>query len=131
MSLNELLVTTAESVFSQYIERYPDIEVLSLATTDGFPVFNMSSNHVNMDDDKMAAASSTLYSVSNAVSKQLLEKSFKITYIEAEQGNVGFISLSIQDKDFVLAMSTSESMNLGQLRVFINRIANEILQSAS
>lgn len=131
MSFNELLINTAENVFNQYIEKHPDIEVLSLATTDGFPVFNRSSSHVNMDDDKMAAASSTLYSVSNAVSKQLLEKSFKITYIEAEQGNVGFISLSIQDKDFVLAMSTSETMNLGQLRVFINRIANEILQTAS
>lgn len=127
MSVNESLAVVAESVFAECMEKNNDIEVICLATTDGFPVYAKTNLMLNFDIDKMAAASSTLYSVGNAVSKQILSKSFKITYIEAEQGNIGFISLSVNDRDFVLSMSANESMNVGQLRVYINRIAKDLI----
>ena len=78
------------------------------------------------DVETMAAAASTLYSVSNAVTKQILSKSFKITFIESEQGNVAFVALQLNDKDFVLSMSAKSAMNIASLRLLINRLAVEI-----
>lgn len=127
MSVNQQMASVAEGIFSEYVSQYDAIEHINLSTTDGFPVQNVSNQNLHFDVDKMAAASSTLYSVSSAVSKQLLNKAFKITYIEAEQGNIGFISMAVSESEFVLAMSVNSSMNVGQLRVIIHRIASELL----
>ncbi|MVF12226.1 hypothetical protein FT643_08715 [Ketobacter sp. MCCC 1A13808] len=128
MSDNSNVAHAAGIVFQKYMELYDEVEVVSLATTDGFPVQNQSRESISFDIDTMAAASSTLYSVSNAVSKQILSKHFKITFIEAEQGNIAFVSLSFDARDFVLAMSATESMNIGKVRVLINRLAEDIRQ---
>ena len=75
--------------------------------------------------------SSTLFSVSNAVSRQILKKSFKVTFIEAEEGNIAFVSLSLDNDDFVLAMSAGEQVNIASLRMLINRLAKEIQSELS
>lgn len=123
---NQMVKNAAIVKFNDYMGNYDSIDVISIATTDGFPVYTKCVETLEFDFDALAAASSTLYSVSNAVSKQILNKEFSITFIEAEQGNVGFVSLSFSERDFVLAMSTNDSMNIGQLRVLINRLAIEL-----
>lgn len=126
---NKTVASAAKAHYQHYMDQYDALEVICLSTTDGFPVYNQSRNTLSFDVDTMAAASSTLYSVSNAVSKQILSKRFNITIIESESGNIGFIALSLGDKDFVLAMSASEDMNIGKLRVLINRLADELKSS--
>ncbi|MAR90143.1 MAG: roadblock/LC7 domain-containing protein [Pseudomonadota bacterium] len=123
---NTTVAAAAKDLCQTYMDGYEALEVISLSTTDGFPVHNHSRGSVKFDVDTMAAAASTLYSVSNAVSKQILAKHFNITIIESQSGNIGFVALSLGDKDFVLAISASDEMNIGKLRVLINRLADEI-----
>ena len=126
MSANKKLSGELIGLFNEYSSNNDAIEIISLATTDGFPVHHFSRLSEGFDVETMAAAASTLYSVSNAVTKQILSKSFKITFIESEQGNVAFVALQLNDKDFVLSMSAKGAMNIASLRLLINRLAVEI-----
>ena len=126
MSANKKLSGELIGLFNEYSSNNDAIEIISLATTDGFPVHHFSRLSEGFDVETMVAAASTLYSVSNAVTKQILSKSFKITFIESEQGNVAFVALQLNDKDFVLSMSAKSAMNIASLRLLINRLAVEI-----
>ena len=128
MENKELFVGTVSELFHACAEDNSAIEVISLSTADGFSVYSYSPNGTEFEDDTMSAAASTLYSVSNAVAQQILAKEFKSTFIEANKGNVSFVALEYDSKDYVLAMSASESMNIASLRISINRLAEVISQ---
>ncbi|MCY4045344.1 MAG: roadblock/LC7 domain-containing protein [Cellvibrionales bacterium] len=127
MLSKDVLVTVISPLFDSYLNENEGIEVICLATTDGFPVHHVMKDTNTFEADKMAAASSTLYSVSNAVTQQILDKQFKITFIEAEEGNIAFVAITIDDKNFVLAMSARQSINIASHRMLINRMAKEII----
>ncbi|MYM63343.1 hypothetical protein [Pseudomaricurvus sp. HS19] len=126
MPANTELRDYADSAFGQHMENYAAIDLICLATSDGFPIVSRSLDRIHFELDTLAAASSTLHSVSNAVSKQILLKPFRVAFIESEKGNVAFVSLQLQQGEFVLTMSADESMNIGQLRVMISRLAEQI-----
>ena len=113
-------------LFEKFSEKDGAIEVISLSTSDGFAIQTYIKNEHQFEVDTMAAAASTLYSVSKAVAQQILSKEFKSTFIEANQGNVCFVAFSLNDKDFVLAMSADQTMNIASLRLCVNRLAEEI-----
>lgn len=125
MSYDSTFKQMLKSLFELYAEN-PSIEVISLATTDGFPVCTVNKNNSEFEEDSLAAAASTLHSVSNAVTQQILGKRFKITFIEAQQGNVAFVSLECKNRDFVLVMSAQQTLNIASLRLLISRLAKEI-----
>jgi len=125
MLSDQALSARLKPIFAGYAQQEA-IEVISLATTDGFPVYSFNRSTARFEEDTLAAAASTLHSVSNAVAQQILGKRFKITFIEAQQGNVAFVSLNIDERDYVLVMSARESLNIASLRLLINRLANEI-----
>ncbi len=131
MPTKDKLIESIKPLFKSYLDSHSGMEVIALATTDGFPVFNLMGENKFFEADKMAAASSTLYSVSNAVSQQILDKRFKITFIETEQGNIAFVALEILKKDFVLSISAKQSLNIASLRMLINRLAKEICELRS
>ena len=124
---NRELAEQIKPLFSQYLANPADIELVSLATTDGFPVLCMNNGFNEFEEDKLAAAASTLYSVSGAVSRQILGKTFDVSFIETQAGNIAFVALSIAGKDYVLAMSAGESVNIASLRLFIKRLAQELV----
>ncbi|MCP8899013.1 roadblock/LC7 domain-containing protein [Gilvimarinus xylanilyticus] len=116
---------------SRLMNRYAEndaIEVISLATTDGFPVQTFNRANHSIEQDSLAAAASTLHSVSNAVTRQILAKRFKVTFIEAEQGNVAFVDLELEGDNYVLVMSATQTLNIASLRLLITRMAKEIHQ---
>lgn len=127
MSDNADLSTSVSLLFEQFSESEAAIEVMSLSTADGFPIQSYSRGQHTFESDTLAAAASTLFSVSNAVAHQILSKQYKSTFIEADKGNIFFISLKLGDKDFVLAVCASESVNIASLRLFTNRLASAII----
>lgn len=128
MNSKEQLKPLLAPMFSSYVQENMDIEMILLATTDGFPILHLINEDKIFEADKMSAASSTLYSVSNAVTKQILNKRFQIAFIETEEGNVAFVSIPLDDRDFVLAMSAKAALNIASLRMFINRLSKEICE---
>lgn len=125
MSSDADLRSRLQPLFARYAEN-DAIEVIALATTDGFPVYSINQGAEHFAEDTLSAAASTLHSVSNAVTRQILGKGFKITFIEAEQGNVAFVALTLAGRDYVLVMSARESLNIASLRLLINRLAKEM-----
>lgn len=105
------------------------IEVISLATTDGFSVQTLNKANQHIEADSLSAAASTLHSVSNAVAQQILGKRFKVTFIEAQQGNVAFVDLTLGEDNYVLVMSADQSMNIATLRLRITRLAEDLQQT--
>lgn len=131
MLATEHLQASLQALFTNYATANDAIEVIAIATTDGFPVHHYSRNPSSFETDTLAAAASTLYSVSDAVARQILGKRFKVTFIEAEQGNVAFVALGLAGRDYVLVMSAQQSMNIANVRLLINRLANEIAELGS
>lgn len=127
MQADKKLKKKLSQAFAQYSENAA-IEVMSLATADGFPVHTFAKPSQTFDEDSLSAAASTLHSVSNAVAKKILNKKFKVAFIEAEQGNVAFVDIDIADSNFVLVMSADQTMNIANLRLLITRLAGEICQ---
>lgn len=105
------------------------IEVISLSTTDGFSVQTLNKANQHLEPDSLSAAASTLHSVSNAVAQQILGKRFKVTFIEAQQGNVAFVDLTLGEDNYVLVMSADQSMNIATLRLRITRLAEDLQQT--
>lgn len=125
MPSDQALYNQLKELFAAYAQQQA-IEVIALATTDGFPVYSINRGKAHFAEDTLAAAASTLHSVSNAVSQQILSKHFKVAFIEAEQGNVAFVSLTLNTQEYVLAMSAGAALNIASLRLLITRLANEI-----
>lgn len=126
MPSNNPINSAVIDAITNYSDNYHDIDLISLSTTDGFPVYNFTRHLNDFEGDKMAAAASTLYSVSNAVSQQILNKQFSVTFIETEGGNVAFVTLNMDDNDYVLSMSGTKAMSIAQLRLLLNRLAADI-----
>lgn len=126
MDEKEIFANKLSNIFEEFTEADSAIEVISLSTSDGFAVQSFLRSKHEFEADTMAAAASTLYSVSNAVVQQILSKEFKSTFIEANEGNVCFVAFEMNGKDYVLAMSASQSMNIANLRICINRLAERI-----
>lgn len=122
----EMFANVLSEIFQKFADKDDAIDVIALATSDGFPVKCLLQKQHEFEEDTMAAAASTLYSVSNAVAQQILTKEYKSTFIEAKDGNVCFVSFEFMNVDYVLSMSASASMNIAQLRITINSLAEEI-----
>lgn len=115
-----------QKLFSGYLTNEA-VEIIALATTDGFPVCSASRRDGSFAEDTLAAAASTLHSVSDAVARQILGKRFRVTFIESEEGNVAFVALSLEGREYVLVMSAGADLNIASLRLLISRLANEIV----
>lgn len=113
-------------LFSSYMDIEAAIELIALSTTDGFPVCARARDMRNYESDKIAAAASTLYSVSNAVAKQILTSEFETAFVETSRGNMAFVSLSNSKGDYVLAVSANGAINIAKLRLRIKNLAVEL-----
>ena len=68
-----------------------DFMLISLCTTDGFPI-SYFSTHVSSDHaDKFAAMSSTILALSDSSASQMNQGQCNITIIEATSGNTLFV----------------------------------------
>lgn len=110
-----------------YFNENQDLRLVSLCTTDGFPVVSVSKHGLAIQSDKLAAAFSTLFSVSNAVATQVLKLDFDTTIIESDSGNIAVISILVDGVDCVLCMAGGASMNVGTLRLHIKRCSKELM----
>ncbi len=131
MNSSEQLNSACQLLGKAYCKKYPDIELIALATTDGFIISHLSNGIKPIEMDKLAAAVSTFFSVGDAVSRQILGKNFDLTFIETQAGNFVLTALHFQDKDFVLAISANINMNIANFRHVIKRFANDILENAN
>lgn len=131
MITNKDLATAFKPLAQSYLQGEPSIELITLATSDGFAVANNSRGAIPFEEDKLAAATSTLYSVSSAVSRQILGKQFSTAFIETQSGNIAFVALTLFKRDFVMAISANEAMNIASLRLKLKQLANALVNATA
>ncbi len=102
------------------------IQVVSLSTTDGFSVKSFASKQLNAESDKLAAMSSTIYSLSNSAAQQILMDEFDSTIVETESGNMLFVRTTYLDLPCVLTIAARSDMQLATVRYKTKNLAQDI-----
>ncbi len=116
-----------DMIFNQLIEKNDDIQGVSLSTVDGFTVHSVMDTKHPIEDDKLSAVVSSLASLSNAASQQVINAQLLNTVIETKNGDILIISTQYQKKPAVLCVITGSKQNLGKARYYALKLAQAIV----
>ena len=114
------------SFFKQTSIKFKDLLTIALTTTDGFPIYSDVKSGSQKEDEKVAAISSSLISLSNAAARQLLDTNLKSTTIETDKGNIFLSNTMYDNKKCVLCVITGTNENIGHARYFTQLIADHL-----
>lgn len=103
-----------------------EIALVTLCTTDGFPISCFSINELSNQADKFAAMSSTLSALSDSSASQMQQGECEITIVEATSGNMLFVKTDYLGKPCVLTVVAKNKMTLAEARYKTKRLASEI-----
>lgn len=104
-----------------------EVTLVSLCTTDGFPISYFSIKDLTDLADKIAAMSSTLSALSDSSASQMNQGQCDITIIETTSGNILFIKTSYLDKPCVLTVVAKEKMILAAARYKTMKLSQTIV----
>ena len=93
-----------------------EVILVSLCTTDGFPISCFSSSELSNQTDKFAAMSSTLSALSDSSASQMKQGKCDITIVEATAGNMLFVKTDYIGKPCVLTVVAQNKMALAEAR---------------
>jgi len=103
-----------------------EIILVSLCTTDGFPISCFSISELSNQADKFAAMSSTLSALSDSSATQMKQGKCKITIVEASAGNMLFVKTDYIGKQCVLTLVAQDKMALAEARYKTKKLISEI-----
>jgi len=100
--------------------------LVSLCTTDGFPISCFSIKELSNQSDKFAAMSSTLSALSDSSAAQMKQGKCDITIVEATSGNMLFVKTDYIGKPCVLTVVAQDKMALAEARYKTKKLIGEI-----
>ena len=103
-----------------------EVVLVSLCTTDGFPITYTSIDELSTEADKLAAISSTLSALSNSSARQMNQGQCDITIIEADAGNMLFLTANYLETPCVLTVVANTKMALATARYKTKNLAAAI-----
>ena len=103
-----------------------EIILVSLCTSDGFPISCFSINELSNQADKFAAMSSTLSALSDSSASQMKQGKCNITIVEASAGNMLFVKTDYIGKPCVLTVVAQDKMALAEARYNTKKLIGEI-----
>lgn len=118
--------TEIKQLIQQSIKQAEDVLAINLTTVDGFSILNYSSEGFDIESDKLSAVSSSIQSLANAVSQQLIKSKLKNTIVETEDGTLIFLNTQYKNKPCVLCFITHIRQNLAKTRYFAVQLADAI-----
>jgi predicted regulator of Ras-like GTPase activity (Roadblock/LC7/MglB family) len=108
------------------LEQADDVLAINLSTVDGFTIINHTADGVTIDGDKLSAVSSSLQSLSQAATQQLMKSQLNNTIIESEAGNMILLSTTYLAKKAVLCFISGSGLNVAKSRYFAVQLAQLI-----
>jgi len=102
------------------------VDVINLSSVDGFTFYSYSSNKNSTEEDKLSAVSSSLISLSNAATRQLMNTTLVSTVIESTDGNMIILKTRYMGKDAVLCFISGSKLIIGKSRYFAIKLAESI-----
>lgn len=100
-----------------------EVVVVSLCTTDGFPIKYFSMDELSAEADKLAAMSSTISALSDSSARQMNQGQCDITIIEAVLGHMLFVKTVYLGTPCVLTVVASTKMSLATARYKTKNLA--------
>ena len=122
--------TTFKTLYQELNTKIKSIKSLSLTTADGFTLYSETGNGFQVEEDKLSAVTSSLTALSHAAAKQLMKSNFQSTFIETSKGLMFMTQTQYRNKSCILSLISGENPNLGQIRFYVNNLA-EFLTTAS
>ncbi len=113
-------------LIKNFSEQNREIVLVSLCTTDGFPIEHVSTDRLSTEIDELAAISSTFASLSHSSAHQMNQGQCDITIIEATYGNILFFKASYLGEPCVLTVVANLKMALAIARYKTKNLAADI-----
>ncbi|WP_018624075.1 roadblock/LC7 domain-containing protein [Kangiella aquimarina] len=113
-------------LFEGLLNKYFDLKMVSLCTSDGFGILHQSRLDDEVELDRVSAITSSLVSLGNASSKQIIGGNLHSTIVETDNGNLLIKKLKLAEKELVLSIVTSKKMLLGEANYLITMCAKNI-----
>ncbi len=117
---------TLDALFKKLIE-FNDIKAVSLSTVDGFTIHAKVQGKYPIEDDKLSAVVSSLSSLSDAASQQIINAQLVNTVIETQNGDILIVKTRYKGKKMVLCIITGAKQNLGKARYYAIKLAEAIV----
>ncbi len=116
-----------EHMFQEIININDDINAVSLCTADGFTIQSVLDGKRTIEEDKLSAVTSSLSSLSNAASQQIINAQLVNTVIETQNGDILIVRTKYSGKQAVLSVITGAKQNLGKARYYAIKLAEAIV----
>jgi predicted regulator of Ras-like GTPase activity (Roadblock/LC7/MglB family) len=119
-------------VLHRTLGNMPELELITLATADGFSLAAVGSkSRENGFPEKFAAMVSSMSALSEAVGKELSAKKMNITAVDFEDKQIilSIVRDDSQSYAFVLAFVAAQNILLGNLIWAVRQCAQEIKDS--
>lgn len=110
----EDFVAQCEEELKTYASNYPSVEMVLLATPDGFEISSYTTNKAH-NANKLSAVGSSLLALSNSLVNELKLKSCKSVVLDAEKGKIYISSIKNMHHMIVLMIQATETSSLGNI----------------
>lgn len=124
-----------EAIANEF-ESNGEILMISLGTTDGFHIRSERADSFDLEESKMSAMSSTLFSLSKACADVQEDNMLNIATVETERAHFLFLKTDILSLNCVLSVVVNAKLSLAQGRFHakrlssrLNELPNEVLAS--
>jgi predicted regulator of Ras-like GTPase activity (Roadblock/LC7/MglB family) len=112
-------------LIDQAVKQARFVRAINLSSVDGFTHHSYTADGIQ-GDDKLSAVSSSLISLSNAATSQLMNTQLISTVIESNDGNMVLLKTRYLNKDAVLCFIADSHLNVGQTRYFAHKLADAV-----
>lgn len=98
------------------------------STEDGFIIAHKTSDHVSIEEEKIAAIISALYGICSAGGQEIENNKAKSIIVEYEKSILLLINFQFEQENYLMALLSNKKNNLGQV-LFIGNTFIKLLQT--
>lgn len=113
-------------LIEKFVAEHFEVLVTGACTEDGFVIAHCDGRKLKLEEDKVAALSSALLSLSEAAARVINSGKLQITVMEAEKANLVVVKTQCRDLAVVLTVASESTLSIGQVLFLANRLAGEI-----
>lgn len=113
-------------LIEEFVGGHFEVLVASACTEDGFVISHCDGRKLTLEEDKVAALSSTLLSLSEAAARVINSGRLQVTVMEGDKANLVVVKTQCRDLVIVLTVASESALSIGQVLFLANRLAGEI-----
>lgn len=125
----ENLRSIVEPLLESFVKEDFNILLANVSTEDGFVVGQNASPSITIDDDKVAAISSSLLSLAEASVNGIREGIFKRAIVESETAHLLVISGHVREVPIVATVVATEKSMLAHTLYLASKLIKSLAQA--